>query len=58
MNAEDNFKSPSHVENKRHTNAHQPSPPAEQQRLQSPLSARQSLYSPKTSFTERSEDIA
>jgi hypothetical protein len=40
MNAEDNFKSSSPVENKRHTNAHQPSPPSQQQRLQSPLSAR------------------
>jgi len=40
MNAEDNFKSSGPVENKRHTNAHQPSPPAQQQRIQSPLSAR------------------
>ena len=36
VNAEDNFKSSSPVENKRHTNAHQPSPPAQQQRIQSP----------------------
>jgi hypothetical protein len=36
MNAEDNFKSSGPVENKRHTNAHQPSPPAQQQRIQSP----------------------
>ena len=35
VNAEDNFKSFSPVENKRHTNAHQPSPPSQQQRLQS-----------------------
>jgi hypothetical protein len=39
MNAEDNFKSSSPGENKRHTNAHQPSPPSQQQRIQSPLSA-------------------
>src|SRR6266404_5485350 len=39
MNAEDIFKSSSCVENKRHTNAHQPSPPSQQQRLQSPFSA-------------------
>jgi hypothetical protein len=36
LNAEDNFKSSGPVENKRHTNAHQPSPPSQQQRLQSP----------------------
>jgi hypothetical protein len=39
VNAEDNFKSSRPVENKRHANAHQPSPPSQQQRLQSPLSA-------------------
>lgn len=44
-NAEDNFKSSGPVENKRHTNAHQLSPPAQQQRIQSPLSAR-ILYPP------------
>ena len=36
VNAEDNFKSSRPVENKRHANAHQPSPPSQQQRLQSP----------------------
>jgi hypothetical protein len=36
MNAEDNFKSSSPVENKRHTNAHQLLPPPQQQRIQSP----------------------
>ena len=37
VNAEDNFKSSGPVENKRHTNAHQASPPSQQQRLQTPL---------------------
>ena len=37
MNAEDNFKSSSPIENKRHTNAHQPSPPPQQHRFQSLL---------------------
>jgi hypothetical protein len=37
--AEDNFKSSCPIANKRHTNAHQPSPPSQQRRLQSPLSA-------------------
>src|SRR5882724_6687215 len=37
VNAEDNFKSSGPVENKRHTSAHQPSPPSQQQRFQSPL---------------------
>lgn len=36
MNAEDNFKSSGHIENKRHTNTHQLSPASQQQRLQSP----------------------
>ena len=39
VNAEDNFKSSSPVENKRHTNAHQLSPPSQQQRLHPPPSA-------------------
>ena len=39
LNAEGNFKSFRPVENKRHTNAQQLSPPSQQQRLQSPLSA-------------------
>jgi hypothetical protein len=39
LNAEDTFKSLGYVENKRHTNAHQPSPPTQQKRLQPPLSA-------------------
>src|SRR5882762_8124396 len=39
INAEDNFKSSCPIANKRHTNAHQPSPPSQQRRLQSPLSA-------------------
>jgi hypothetical protein len=43
MSAEDNFKSSSPVENKRHTNAHQPSPPSQQQRFESPLSAISSI---------------
>jgi hypothetical protein len=33
VNAEDNFKSSRPVENKRHANAHQPSPPSQQQRF-------------------------
>src|SRR6201993_675032 len=36
MNAEDTFKSSSRIENRRHTNAHQLSPPSQQQRIQSP----------------------
>src|SRR5438445_125248 len=39
MKVQDTFKSSRLVKNKRHTNAHQPSPPSQQQRLQSPLSA-------------------
>jgi hypothetical protein len=39
VNAEDNFKSSGLIENKRHTNAHQLSPPSQQQRLHSPVSA-------------------
>jgi len=39
LNTGDSFKSKTNVDNKRHTNAHQPSPPTHQLGFQSPLSA-------------------